>query len=114
MDDSQSNNNQLYQIASNGQTYAQTHLNIDSIDCFMVHMLQIYNAYFYDNTSIKITSMDMEITLDVIYDELIQCASKYSNVTREEIDNSDQICLFLMKKNDIQFINALRKMQQMS
>eukprot|EP01083_Nonionella_stella_P093336 261557_1 len=114
VDGRQYNNNQLYQIASNGQTYAQTHLNIDSIDCFMVHMLQIYNTYFYDDTSIKITSRDMKITLDVIYDELINCASKYSNVAREKIDTADQICLFLMKKNDTQFINALRKMQQMS
>eukprot|EP01083_Nonionella_stella_P066318 174535_1 len=63
----------LYNIMLNSTRYATTHLDVDPNNCFMVHMMQIYNKYFYDETSINITKDDLEITHDVMYNDLAHC-----------------------------------------
>ena len=44
----------LYQISENAKEFARKYLNKHCVYCFMIHILQIYNKYFYDSNSLKI------------------------------------------------------------
>merc|ERR1712113_691898 len=46
------NDETLRRITENAKTFVQDHLSADNMDCFFVHMLQIYNHYFYDTESL--------------------------------------------------------------
>ncbi len=48
---------ELNRVAMNGYEFANMYLDVDSINCFMMHMLQIYNEYFFDICSRKITQI---------------------------------------------------------
>eukprot|EP01083_Nonionella_stella_P000122 360_1 len=44
--------NELYQIGQNAKQYAMTHFDDHSLACFVMNMIDIYNQYFYDISSI--------------------------------------------------------------
>ena len=53
------NGKKLEEIAQNGQNFANEYLlNDNNIVCFMIHMIQIYNYYFFDNNSMKINDKE--------------------------------------------------------
>eukprot|EP00484_Ammonia_sp_Unknown_P024560 CAMPEP_0197028844 /NCGR_PEP_ID=MMETSP1384-20130603/8434_1 /TAXON_ID=29189 /ORGANISM="Ammonia sp." /LENGTH=594 /DNA_ID=CAMNT_0042457905 /DNA_START=360 /DNA_END=2141 /DNA_ORIENTATION=- len=52
----------LAEIALNAKRFGRDYLNIDSVNCFQIHMLQLYTHYFYDAESIELDSNDIKIT----------------------------------------------------
>eukprot|EP01084_Bolivina_argentea_P049998 91937_1 len=85
------NDDELYKIAMNGYKFANGYLNVDSINCFMVHMIQIYNEYFFDEFSIEVTQKDWKINKTMLY-EIAEC-EKYKDVPEDELDEYFRICL---------------------
>ena len=60
----------------------------------MLHMLQIYNKYFYDSQSIQIDSNDLKITKPVLFNQIAAC-TKYQNTSLTEIRIGDEMCLLI-------------------
>ena len=46
------NDERLRQITENAKEFVYDYLSQDNMDCFFVHMLQIYNFYFFDTSSL--------------------------------------------------------------
>eukprot|EP01083_Nonionella_stella_P136653 415941_1 len=46
------------QIALNGRSFVDQYLTDDKMDCFMIHMLQIYNRFLFDSEKVRILSDD--------------------------------------------------------
>ncbi len=49
------------QIARNGREFVDNKLNDHCLDCFVIHMIQVYNYYFFNKKSIKLSSCDILI-----------------------------------------------------
>lgn len=47
------NMQRLRQIASNGRLFAKRYLEPQSVDCFMINMLRLYNHYLFDSQSLR-------------------------------------------------------------
>ena len=56
----------LRDIGRNGRDFVDNYLNDDCVDCFIVHMIQLYNYYFFDETSVIKESNDILINRDTI------------------------------------------------
>ena len=47
------NPTKLREIAQNAHKFADEYLNDESIDCFMINMLRLYNFYLFDSSSMR-------------------------------------------------------------
>eukprot|EP01084_Bolivina_argentea_P267022 453136_1 len=52
---------ELSKIAYNGYKYSEQNFNFDKLDCFTIHMINLYNYFFYNKSSITINQYDIEI-----------------------------------------------------
>ena len=53
--------NSLANIAHNGYEYTRKNFNFDKLDCFTIHMINLYNHFFYNVSSIGLNEYDVEI-----------------------------------------------------
>ena len=58
------NYNKLKEITENSKTFINEYLNETNIDCFFIHMLQLYNHYLFDVNSINKSSDEYMRELD--------------------------------------------------
>ena len=52
------NYNKLKQITENSKIFIDDYLSENNVDCFMIHMLQIYNKYIFDVDSMTLSNDD--------------------------------------------------------
>eukprot|EP01083_Nonionella_stella_P293663 998774_1 len=81
----------LIRIVRNRGKYVSTHFNSESVHCFMLKMLDVYNTYFYDAHSTQINNKtDIEIiSLDWLIHDFFDC-KQYDN--EDIIQNQHAIC----------------------
>eukprot|EP01084_Bolivina_argentea_P243271 407871_1 len=51
----------IEEIAMNSANYAKTHFDENSLHCFTLHMINIYNTYFFNESEIELDENDREI-----------------------------------------------------
>eukprot|EP01083_Nonionella_stella_P177176 622026_1 len=66
---SQYNADKLREIAANAKAFAKEYLNEESVDCYMINMLRMYNHYLFDPGSIQKSSSKCRMTELNLHDD---------------------------------------------
>lgn len=76
------NNEKLEEITRNSKKFIHEYLNDDAVDCYMIHLLQVYNEYVFDVNSLEKSKDEImqELYINVTHDFDVDSALMYHSL----------------------------------